>query len=99
VAIARALAGDPTILMADEPTAALDADNGQAVMRLFTGLVRDRGATLLIVTHDNRIFPFADRILRLDDGRLSPGEAIVRQAALDDAPSAVRTWHHRGYVA
>ena len=99
VAIARALAGDPTILMADEPTAALDADNGQAVMRLFTGLVRDRGATLLIVTHDNRIFPFADRILRLNDGRLSPGEATVRQAALADAPSAARTWHHRECVA
>jgi len=99
VAIARALAGDPNILMADEPTAALDADNGQAVMRLFTGLVRDRGATLLIVTHDNRIFPFADRILRLNDGRLSPGEATVRQAALADAPSAARMWHHKECVA
>ena len=74
VAIARALAGDPAILMADEPTAALDAENGQAIMRLFTDLVRDRCSTLLVVTHDNRIFPFADRILRLSDGRLPSGE-------------------------
>jgi putative ABC transport system ATP-binding protein len=70
VAVARALAAEPTILLADEPTAALDAENGQAVMRLLTRLVRDRGVTLVIVTHDNRIFPFADRILHLEDGRL-----------------------------
>ena len=69
-----ALAGDPAILMADEPTAALDAEIGQAIMRLFTDLVRDRCSTLLVVTHDNRIFPFADRILRLSDGRLPSGE-------------------------
>jgi putative ABC transport system ATP-binding protein len=70
VAIARALAGDPSVLLADEPTAALDAENGQAVMRMLTDLTRERGLTLLIVTHDNRISPFADRILRLEDGRL-----------------------------
>jgi putative ABC transport system ATP-binding protein len=99
VAIARALAGDPTILMADEPTAALDAENGQAVIRLFNGLVRDRGATVLIVTHDNRIFPFADRILRLNDGRLSPGEAPVRQRMATDNPPANRTWHQVECVA
>ncbi len=94
VAIARALAGEPAILMADEPTAALDAENGQAVMRLLHDLVRDRGVTLLVVTHDNRIFPFADRILRLNDGRLAPSEATQRREA-----SAHRPRHRRECVA
>jgi putative ABC transport system ATP-binding protein len=99
VAIARALAGDPAILLADEPTAALDAENGAAVMCLLNGLVRDRGATLLIVTHDDRIFPFADRILRLDDGRLTPSEATVRHETAADGPSAHRRRHRRECVA
>ncbi len=70
VAVARALANEPSILFADEPTASLDADNGQLVMRLLTDLVRQRGMTLVLVTHDNRIYSYADRILHLDDGRL-----------------------------
>jgi len=73
VAVARALASDPAILLADEPTAALDADNGQAVMQLLQRLVHQRGATLVIVTHDERIYPFADRILRLENEHLTPG--------------------------
>jgi putative ABC transport system ATP-binding protein len=71
LAIARALATDARILLADEPTASLDAENGLAVMQLLTGLVRERGMTLLVVTHDNRIFPFADRILQVEGGRLN----------------------------
>jgi putative ABC transport system ATP-binding protein len=71
VAVARALAADPAILLADEPTAALDAENGQAIMHLLHGLVQDRAGTLVVVTHDERIFPFADRILRLEDGHLT----------------------------
>jgi putative ABC transport system ATP-binding protein len=70
VAVARALANQPTILLADEPTASLDAGNGQSVMKLLTRLVRERGMTLVVVTHDNRILPFADRILHLENGRL-----------------------------
>jgi putative ABC transport system ATP-binding protein len=71
VAIARALVSDPAILFADEPTASLDAENGQVVMHLLTDLVRRRGRTLVVVTHDDRIFSFADRILRLEDGCLA----------------------------
>lgn len=71
VAIARALAGDPKILLADEPTASLDAENGQVVMHLLTDLMRRRGRTLIVVTHDDRIYPFADRILRLEDGAIT----------------------------
>ncbi len=71
VAIARALAAEPVLVLADEPTAALDAENGQTVMQLLQRLVRDRGGTLVVVTHDERIFPFADRILRLENGYLT----------------------------
>jgi putative ABC transport system ATP-binding protein len=71
VAIARSLANDPTVMFADEPTASLDADNGQIVLGLLSSLVRVRNAALVVVTHDDRIFPFADRIVRLDDGRVA----------------------------
>lgn len=71
VAIARALADCPAVLFADEPTASLDAENGQNIMKLLTRLVRERGVTLVTVTHDNRIFSFADRILCLEDGTLT----------------------------
>jgi putative ABC transport system ATP-binding protein len=78
VAVARALAGNPAVVFADEPTASLDAKNGQTVMKLLTRLVRERGVTLVVVTHDNRIFPYADRILQLEDGKMAhewvPGE-------------------------
>ena len=77
VAVARALANEPTILLADEPTASLDAENGQAVIRLLTRMTEERGVTLVIVTHDNRIFPFADRILRLEDGYLTQVQEVA----------------------
>jgi putative ABC transport system ATP-binding protein len=68
VAVARALADSPAILFADEPTASLDAQNGQAILTLLTRLVQYRCVTLVVVTHDSRISCFADRILRLEDG-------------------------------
>ena len=70
VAIARALVHSPRVLFADEPTASLDAENGQTVMQLLIRLVRDSGMSLVVVTHDNRIFPFSDRICHLEDGCL-----------------------------
>lgn len=70
VALARALAADPQLILADEPTASLDADSGQSAMRVLKRLCRDLGKTAIIVTHDNRIFPQADRILTMVDGRI-----------------------------
>ena len=70
VAIARALAGDPPIILADEPTAALDSTSGHAVMRIMQGLARDRGRAVVIVTHDPRMVGYADRIVRIEDGRV-----------------------------
>lgn len=72
VAIARALAADPAILMADEPTAALDSENGRNVMALFRALADQHGRGVVIVTHDPRILPLGDRIVQLQDGRIVP---------------------------
>ena len=70
VAIARAIVGDPSVVLADEPTAALDSENGQAVMTVLAEIAKDPARALFIVTHDPRIMPFADRILRIEDGRI-----------------------------
>jgi len=72
VAIARALAGGPPLLLADEPTAALDARAGLEVTELLVTLCRERGTTVVVVTHDNRIFHLADRIVAIEDGRILP---------------------------
>jgi putative ABC transport system ATP-binding protein len=69
VAVARALAGDPLILLADEPTGNLDSANGEAVMNLLRELNRN-GATLCMVTHDPRYAKWADRTIHLFDGRI-----------------------------
>jgi putative ABC transport system ATP-binding protein len=71
VAIARALAAQPRIILADEPTASLDKQSGRDVVDLMQCLAREQGVTVLLVTHDNRILDIADRIVHLEDGRLS----------------------------
>ena len=71
VAIARALAGDPEIILADEPTAALDSQSGRTVIEMLAALAHDRGRAVVIVTHDNRIVEFADRIINIEDGKVT----------------------------
>ena len=63
MAIARAIVGDPSIILADEPTAALDGTNGQAIMKILAEIAEERGRAVLIVTHDPRLLPFADRVV------------------------------------
>jgi putative ABC transport system ATP-binding protein len=70
VAIARALAGDPHIILADEPTAALDSTSGQLIMDLLQELAHEQNRAIVVVTHDNRIFDYADRIVEIEDGRI-----------------------------
>ena len=70
VAVARALAGEPGLILADEPTAALDKVSGQEVVRLLRDLARGRGVPILLVTHDPRILDIADRIVAMEDGRM-----------------------------
>jgi putative ABC transport system ATP-binding protein len=71
-AVARALVGRPDLLLADEPTAALDSKTGREVIELMQRLAADRGMTVLMVTHDNRILDIADRIVEMEDGRILP---------------------------
>jgi len=71
VAIARALVSEPSIVLADEPTASLDKTSGREVVDRMKNLARRNGTTILLVTHDNRILDIADRIVHLEDGRLS----------------------------
>jgi putative ABC transport system ATP-binding protein len=70
VAVARALVHQPAVLLADEPTGSLDADNAAAVMRLLIGACRERGASLVIATHAQEVMGQADRLLRIEAGRL-----------------------------
>jgi putative ABC transport system ATP-binding protein len=70
VAIARAIVANPSIVLADEPTSSLDGDNGKTVMRLLANAAHERGQAVLVVTHDPRIVPFADRIIHIEDGRI-----------------------------
>lgn len=68
VAVARAIATKPSLILADEPTAALDSENGQAVMALLSDIARGAEHAVLAVTHDPRTIPYADRILKIEDG-------------------------------
>jgi putative ABC transport system ATP-binding protein len=70
VAIARALVHEPPLVICDEPTAALDSHNGEIVLDLFRNVARSAERAVIIVTHDNRIFSYADRIARMDDGEI-----------------------------
>lgn len=70
VAIARALVHDPKLVVCDEPTAALDTESGQSVLQLLRSLALSKGRTVIVVTHDFRILPFADKIIRMVDGRI-----------------------------
>lgn len=71
VAIARALVNQPKMVLADEPTAALDKKSGRDVVELMQGLAKEQGCTILMVTHDNRILDIADRIVHMEDGKLA----------------------------
>ena len=85
VAIARSLAGHPSVVLADEPTAALDSENGKAVMELLAQVAKDPSRAVLAVTHDHRTLGYADRIIRIEDGRIvadeRPGNKVVEYSA------------------
>jgi putative ABC transport system ATP-binding protein len=77
VAIARALVSHPALLLADEPTAALDSQSGRNVVNLMQTLAKEQGSTILLVTHDHRILDIADRRVHIEDGRLSEQDAAA----------------------
>ena len=92
VSIARALAGSPSVILADEPTAALDSENGKAVMELLAEVAQDRSRAVLAVTHDHRTLGYADRIIRIEDGQIV-GRARRRPGA------SQRPFDHAGPMA
>ncbi len=91
VAIARALAKRPEVVFADEPTSALDRDNGRKVIELLRQAAILRGATVLAVTHDPRLVTHADRVLRIEDGRIT-GDERGPFPEMADAREEARAW-------
>ena len=86
VAIARAIAHEPTLVLADEPTGNLDEDTGATVLQLLLELTRDAGKTLIMATHSPEIIPHADRVCRIQDGKLViEKDAIHAQNAVEQA--------------
>ncbi len=81
VAIARAIVGNPSAILADEPTGALDSENGLAIMKILADIAKDPARAVLVVTHDPRVVQFADRIIHIEDGRIDV-----------DAPRAMMNW-------
>jgi putative ABC transport system ATP-binding protein len=75
--IARALVSHPAVVLADEPTAALDSKSGRDVVNLMQMLAKEQGCTILMVTHDNRILDVADRIVHMEDGRLENNTVLT----------------------
>ena len=80
VAIARAFAGNPELLLADEPTAALDATQGRGVMDLLRRRAHENDATVVVVTHDPRMIRFADRVIELEDGAVTRRYRLLRKS-------------------
>lgn len=94
VAIARALVTDPLIVLADEPTANLDSQTGQAILDLMKSLNRQKGTTFIFSTHDYRVMRYANAVVRLDDGQVlgreRPEEAVAHALGLEAPAGAVQ---------
>ena len=90
LAIARALANQPTVLLADEPTGALDSEGGEEILELFRRLHRDSGQTILLITHDHPVAAAASRLVRMRDGRVVndglPGPLLDARSATTTGP-------------
>lgn len=84
VSIARALAKNPKLLLCDEPTGALDYQTGKAILKLLQDMCRERGMTVIVITHNSAIAPMADRVIRIKNGR-------VAQMQINEQPVSVET--------
>ena len=79
IAIARALANEPDIILADEPTAALDRERAVSVVKLLKKITRERGVTIIMVTHDDRLLPYCDKVLTIKDKKIDIKENIENE--------------------
>ncbi len=89
VAIARAIAKSPELLFADEPTSSLDKDNGARIAKLLRDIAHQRRATVLCVSHDQRLIDYADRVVRIEDGVITADEASPGRGDADSQADAV----------
>jgi putative ABC transport system ATP-binding protein len=107
VAVARAIASAPSIVLADEPTAALDSENGHAVMKLLAEIAKVQNRSILVVTHDPRTLAYADRVVKIEDGRIvgddkanaltvRAGTAVAKAVAGPQPTSSKRNHANRG---
>ena len=92
VAIARALVSHPQIVLADEPTAALDKQSGRDVVTLMQKLAKEQGCTILMVTHDNRILDIADRIVYMEDGKLVKNSELSMLPTTSSTKDGTHDW-------
>jgi putative ABC transport system ATP-binding protein len=97
VAIARALANRPSLILADEPTAALDKERGRAVMELLARVAHEQGAAVLVVTHDHRALELFDVTYEMEDGRLGPARTPPRRPAGDAVQQGGERPTERGF--
>lgn len=84
VSIARALAKNPKLLLCDEPTGALDYNTGKAILKLLQNMCRDRGMTVIVITHNQAIAPMADRLIHIKNGRVSGMELNENPTSIDE---------------
>ena len=84
VSIARALAKNPKLLLCDEPTGALDYNTGKAILKLLQNMCRERGMTVIVITHNQAIAPMADRLIHIKNGQVSQMELNEHPVSIDD---------------
>ncbi|HIX47990.1 MAG TPA: ABC transporter ATP-binding protein [Candidatus Mediterraneibacter caccavium] len=84
VSIARALAKNPKLLLCDEPTGALDYNTGKAILKLLQNMCRERGMTVIVITHNQAISPMADRLIHIKNGRVSQMEMNEHPVSIDE---------------
>ncbi len=92
VAIARAISGEPDIILADEPTASLDSTSGRTVMEMLREMSHERNRAVVVVTHDNRTFDYADRIVHIEDGQIRDVDPNVARLAQHENPGMESIW-------
>jgi putative ABC transport system ATP-binding protein len=90
VAIARAIVGEPSAVLADEPTASLDGENGNAIMTLLAEIAKDRSRGVLVVAHDPRILRFADRVVHIEDAAMQRSRRMKATALSMITPKSIR---------
>ena len=84
MSIARALAKNPKLLLCDEPTGALDYNTGKAILKLLQNMCREKGMTVIVITHNQALAPMADRLIRIKNGQVSKIQVNENPVSIDE---------------